>query len=188
MSGLLRKKVAFTATRLAALGVVMFAFAVYIMPPLYDMFCDVTGLNGKTGGRYEAAPAAVDVSREITVQFLATNNESMPWQFKPEQQSIKVHPGQEVEVRYIASNPTSRAMTGQAIPSVVPFKAAEYFHKTECFCFNQQSLAAGERAELPLRFIVDQDVPKQVTTITLSYTMFDVTDRLATGGDQVSMR
>jgi len=166
--------------KLGGVVVGMFAFAIWVMPPLYNLFCEVTGLNGKTGGRYEAVAVKVNTSRTVTVQFLATNNESMPWEFKPEMPSIKVHPGQEVEVKYLARNGTRQDMVAQAIPSVVPFKAAEYFHKTECFCFNRQALAAGNSAELPLRFIVDQDVPKQVHTITLSYTLFDVTDRYNT--------
>ncbi len=167
-----------TVLKLSAVVVCMFLFAVYVMPPLYDLFCEVTGLNGKTGGRYQAVEIKVDTSRTITVQFLATNNENMPWQFKPMLQSVKVHPGQEMEIRYFAHNSTGQEMVAQAIPSVVPFKAAEYFHKTECFCFNQQPLAAGASAELPLRFIVDQDIPAQVSTITLSYTLFDVTERV----------
>ncbi|NIB39523.1 cytochrome c oxidase assembly protein [Pseudomaricurvus alkylphenolicus] len=164
--------------KLLATSVMMFLFALYVMPPLYNLFCEVTGLNGKTGGQYQATEVVVDTSRVVKVQFLATNNESMPWGFKPEVQSMEVHPGQEVEVRYLAFNPTGETMVAQAVPSVVPFKAAEYFHKTECFCFNQQPLDGGENAELPLRFIVDQDVPKQVHTITLSYTLFDITDKI----------
>jgi len=174
-----QRSIAQQALRLLGVVVGMFVFAIWVMPPLYDAFCEITGLNGKTGGQYQAVEAAIDTSRQVRVQFLATNNESMPWQFSPEVASIKVHPGEEVEVRYIATNPTGRTMTAQAIPSLVPFKAAEYFHKTECFCFNQQALKAGESAELPLRFIVDQDIPKQVNTITLSYTLFDVTAEFA---------
>lgn len=167
-----------TTVKLVAVVIGMFVFAVYVMPPMYDLFCEITGLNGKTGGKYLATEVQVDKTRTINVQFIATNNENMPWGFKPMMQSIKVHPGEEVEVRYLASNPTDKPMIAQAIPSLVPFKAAEYFHKTECFCFNQQPLDGGESAELPLRFIVDQDVPKQVHTITLSYTLFDVTDKI----------
>lgn len=167
------------ATRLLGVVVGMFVFAVWVMPPLYDVFCEVTGLNGKTGDRYQPVAAAVDTSRRVTVQFLATNNEGMPWAFQPQLPSIEVHPGEEMEIRYLARNPTVNPMVGQAIPSVVPFKAAAYFHKTECFCFNQQVLGGGEEAELPLRFIVDQDIPAQVKTITLSYTLFDVTERMA---------
>ncbi len=168
--------------KLAGVVIGMFAFAVWVMPPLYNVFCDITGLNGKTGGRYQAVAVAVDTSRTVTVRFLATNNESMPWDFGPEMSAIKVHPGEEIGINYLARNNTSHAMIAQAIPSVVPFKAAEYFHKTECFCFNRQPLAAGASAELPLRFIVDQDIPKQVHTITLSYTLFDVTNRFEKSG------
>ncbi len=165
--------------KLAGVVVAMFVFAVWVMPPLYNLFCEVTGLNGKTGGKYEAVEIAVDTSRTVTVQFLATNNENMPWHFTPEVMQLEVHPGQEMEVNYLATNPTGRDMVGQAIPSLVPFKAAEYFHKTECFCFNQQPLTAGAEAKLPLRFIVDQDIPAQVHTITLSYTLFDVSEQFA---------
>jgi len=173
--------------KLGATGVLMFVFAVWVLPPIYDVFCQVTGLNGKTGGRYEAVDMReVDTSRSITVQFIAVNNEEMPWQFKPSVRSIKVHPGEQTRVDYLAVNPTNRDMIAQAIPSVVPFKASTYFHKTECFCFEQQPLQAGESAEMPMLFIVDQDLPPEVHTITLSYTLFDVTDRFGEQ-EQVSM-
>lgn len=167
------------AIKLLALAVGMLGFALFIMPPLYNAFCEITGLNGKTGQKYEAVPAAVDASRLVTVQFVASNNENMPWGFKPSVVSVKVHPGEVTDTVFLARNPTDREMVAQAIPSLVPFKAAEYFHKTECFCFNQQTLKAGESAELPLRFIVDPDLPRGVHTITLSYTLFDVTERFA---------
>ena len=179
MSKSLKHSNALIALKLFGVVVAMFVFALYVMPPMYTLFCDITGLNGKTGGKYEATEIKVDTSRTITVQFVATHNEDMPWSFKPMEFSMKVHPGEEKEVRYLAQNPTRVAMTAQAIPSLVPFSAVDYFHKTECFCFQQQALEAGEGAELPLRFIVDQDIPQQVKTITLSYTLFDVTDRVA---------
>lgn len=173
--------------KLCALAVVMFVFAIWVLPPLYDAFCEITGLNGKTGGRYEAVDVrGADTSRTITVQFLAVNNEGMPWQFQPMVRSIKVHPGEQNRVDYLAVNPTGEDMIGQAIPSLVPFKAANYFHKTECFCFEQQPLKAGEKAEMPMLFIVDRDIPPEVHTITLSYTLFDVTER-ADKVEQVSM-
>jgi cytochrome c oxidase assembly protein subunit 11 len=167
------------ATKLGALGVAMFCFAIFIMPPLYDLFCEVTGLNGKTGGPYisQVDENGVDRSRTIKVQFIATNNENMPWEFRPQVKTVTVHPGEPTVINYFAHNPTDRDMTGQAVPSVVPFKAANYFHKTECFCFNQQPLLAGESAELGLSFIVDLDIPKQVNTITLSYTLFDISEQ-----------
>ncbi|MGB3610285.1 MAG: cytochrome c oxidase assembly protein [Cellvibrio sp.] len=165
--------------KLGALGVGMFVFAIWVMPPMYDVFCEITGLNGKTGGPYQAVSAEVDTSRTITVQFVATNNEGMPWQFAPEVRTVKVHPGEQKRINYHAVNPTDRDMIGQAIPSLVPFKAANYFHKTECFCFEQQPLKAGESAELPMYFIIDQDIPENIHTITLSYALFDVTERYA---------
>ncbi|QFT53004.1 cytochrome c oxidase assembly protein [Microbulbifer sp. THAF38] len=172
------------SAKLLALAASMLVFAIFVMPPLYDAFCEITGLNGKTGGRYEAVPAAIDTSRSITVQFVASNNDNMPWRFSPSVMSVEVHPGEVMDTVFLAFNPTARDMVGQAIPSLVPFKAAEYFHKTECFCFNQQILKAGEEAELPLRFIVDPEIPSSVNTITLSYTLFDVTERISKNTDK----
>lgn len=161
----------------AVAGMFCFGFA---LVPLYDVFCDVTGLNGKVAGEaYQAVDVAVDTSRVIKVQFVATNNDGMPWEFKPHITSVNVHPGELVSTSFYAKNPRTMAMTAQAIPSVMPIRAAEYFHKTECFCFSQQILQAGQEVEMPLRFIVDQDTPKDVHTITLSYTLFDVTDQIA---------
>lgn len=168
-----------TTAKLLTFAVSMLGFALFVMPPLYDAFCEITGLNGKTGGKYEAVPAAVDTERLVKVQFVASNNENMSWEFRPSITEIRVHPGEAVDTVFLATNPTDREMVAQAIPSLVPSKAAAYFHKTECFCFNQQTLAAGESAELGLRFIVDPDLPRGVNTITLSYTLFDVTERMA---------
>jgi cytochrome c oxidase assembly protein subunit 11 len=163
--------------KLGATVVGMFVFAIFIMPPLYVLFCDITGLNGKTGGQYENTnDLGVDTSREIKVQFIANNNEAMPWEFRPIDKTVVVHPGEVTVIKYFAHNPTDKAMVGQAIPSLVPYKAVSYFHKTECFCFNSQPLQAGESAELGLSFIVDVDIPEYVKTITLSYTLFDITE------------
>lgn len=165
--------------KLGATVVVMFVFAIFIMPPLYDLFCDVTGLNGKTGDAVSLDRAnnfGVDTSRTIRVQFLATNNENMPWDFKPQTTSVTVHPGEPTVINYLAKNTTANNMVAQAIPSVVPFKAASYFHKTECFCFNKQPLDAGKETALGLSFIVDIGIPKHINTITLSYTLFDITE------------
>ncbi|MGH1485546.1 MAG: cytochrome c oxidase assembly protein [Cellvibrionaceae bacterium] len=168
-------------TKLGITVVSMFVFAIFIMPPLYDLFCDITGLNGKTAdSAYQAEginELGVDTSRTIKVQFIASNNENMPWEFRPTIKTVEVHPGEPTVIHYFAHNTTGKDMVAQAVPSLVPYKAATYFHKTECFCFNQQPLAAGETAELGLSFIVDLDIPKQVNTITLSYTLFDITDQ-----------
>lgn len=159
----------------------MFAFALFVMPPLYDLFCDFAGVGGryKGGVAYQGAPQTVDKSREITVQFVAATNETMPWEFRPMEYKMVVHPGEQRTVKFYARNTTDSSMTAQAIPSFVPGNSADYFHKTQCFCFSSQSLAAGEEAEMPVVFIVDQDLPASVNTITLSYTLFDVTNRLS---------
>lgn len=166
-----------TVTKLVTVAVSMFAFVFVVMVPLYNVLCDALGINGKTSGEaYTAVPAAIDKSRLVTVQFVATNNEGMPWDFGPSTTFMKVHPGAVNDTVFHARNPLPRAMVAQAIPSVSPARAAEYFHKTECFCFNQQPLDGESAAEMPLQFIVDQELPRDIKTITLSYTIFDVTD------------
>lgn len=167
------------SVKLAVVAFGFLMFALFVMPPLYVAFCEITGLNGKTGDKYEAVDVKVDTSREIKVQFVATNNEGMPWQFGPEIKTVTVHPGQQTRINYLAKNPTDRDMIGQAIPSLIPYKAASFFHKTECFCFEQQALLAGTEAQLPMFFIIDQDLPEHIKTITLSYTLFDVTERFS---------
>lgn len=162
----------------------MFAFG-FLLVPLYDVICRWTGLNGKTAGQYELSAAEkvqVDQSRLVTVQFMATNNDRMSWEFRPLVASIQLHPGEVREVKFHARNPEQRAMTAQAIPSVSPGATAEYLHKVECFCFAQQHLAAGQAVEMPVRFFVDPKLPAHVTKLTLSYTLFDA-DTLARSGE-----
>lgn len=171
-----KKAVSLTSVKLVIFAVLMFIFCLFVMPPIYTLFCEVTGLNGKTKGQYQATEVKVDTSRLVKVQFVATKNENMPWGFKPAERILEVHPGESVLTHFVATNPTESVMVGQAVPSLVPHNATDFFHKTECFCFNQQVLAAGETADLGLQFIVDQDIPKGVNTIILSYTLFDVTE------------
>jgi len=157
--------------------IAMFGFG-FALVPLYDVFCDITGINGKT--RNEAASAAraqPDMNRAVTVQFLARPDGKMPWLFEPEMRQISVHPGEITLVHYRAENPTSRQMVAQAVPSVSPGLAALYFNKMECFCFNQQRLDGGAGLAMPLRFYVDPALPADIHTITLSYTLYDVTQR-----------
>lgn len=148
------------------------------MPPLYTLFCDVAGLNGKTKGKSDAVEVKVDTSRTVEVNFVSINNEGMSWEFRPTEEKLLVHPGQAVTTNFYVKNPNGHIMVGQAVPSMVPHNATDYFHKTECFCFNQQALAPREEAQLGLQFIVDQDIPKAVNSIILSYTLFDVTDNM----------
>jgi len=152
--------------------VAMFGFG-FALVPLYDVFCYVTGLNGKTGvqvGSFDSVEA--DTSREIKVEFLTSLNEYMPWEFKALQDAVKVHPGQPTKVDFLVRNKTDKDMIGQAIPSVAPGIAAKYFQKTECFCFTEQKLKAGEEKVMPVVFIVDPSISEDVHEITLSYTFF----------------
>jgi cytochrome c oxidase assembly protein subunit 11 len=159
--------------RLGLVVVAMFGFG-FALIPLYDVFCEVTGLNGKTG-RIDAEAAlsqGIDFSREVTVEFVASVNSDLPWEIKPMVRRIKVHPGAVTEVNYAARNLTGSTVIGQAVPSLVPGLASKYFNKTECFCFTQQPLQAGEYKEMPLRFVVDPALPKDVHSVALSYTFF----------------
>lgn len=157
----------------------MFAFAIFVMPPLYDLFCEITGIGDKSADRYEGVVSAVDESRTVKVQFIATNEATMPWDFEPNIFEVEVHPGEATRITYYAKNRTRRDMVAQAIPNILPTSAVKYFHKTECFCFDQQRLQAGQDAEMPLVFIIDRDLPRAVNTITLSYSIFDVTSRFS---------
>ncbi|MGM3389808.1 cytochrome c oxidase assembly protein [Stutzerimonas stutzeri] len=161
--------------RLLFVVVAMFAFG-FALVPIYDVMCQAFGINGKTAGAYEGSQTA-DEAREVRVQFLATNASGMVWEFKPMADQLDVNPGSSREMRFVAYNPTDKPMTAQAVPSVSPAKAAAYFHKTECFCFTQQVLQPGERIEMPVRFIVDRDLPADVRHLTLAYTLFDITSR-----------
>lgn len=165
-----------TVIKLAVFAVAMFVAVFTIMPPLYNLLCEITGLR-KVDGAYQAEEIKVDTSREITVRFVATQNDAMPWDFKPTEFKVSVNPGEKKVITYFARNNTERAMVAQAVPSISPFNAVAYFHKIECFCFNRQPLAGGESAELGLQFVIDQDLPDKVTTITLSYTLFDITEQ-----------
>jgi cytochrome c oxidase assembly protein subunit 11 len=162
---------------LLAVAVGMFGFG-YALVPVYNMFCKLTGLNGKTGRISENAAvlAQVDRGRSVTVEFVTTLNASLPWDFYGKVRKMQVHPGEINQTSFYARNNADHTIVGQAIPSVSPGLAAQYFNKTECFCFTQQTLKAGEARDMRVRFVVDARLPRNIDTITLSYTFFD-TDR-----------
>lgn len=158
--------------------VAMFGFA-FALVPLYDVLCDLTGLNGKPANEASATPAAADTAnhnREITVQFLASTSAGMPWDFKPMLSSVKVTPGESRTVEFYVKNRSDHTIIGQAIPSVSPGLAATHLKKIECFCFTQQQLEAGSDTKMPLVFYVDPELPKNINTLTLSYTLYNVTE------------
>jgi len=161
--------------KLAMIPLLMFGFG-FALVPLYDVFCDVTGLNGKTG-RIEAADidaSQVDTSRTIEVRFLANTNTGLPWQFEPLVKMMEVHPGQVYEAVFRVRSASEQTTLGQAVPSVSPGLAARHFNKTECFCFTQQELAGRETRDMPLRFIVGTGISDDIQQITLSYTFFSL--------------
>jgi cytochrome c oxidase assembly protein subunit 11 len=152
-----------------ALGMFGFGFA---LVPFYDKICEATGLRNIAQAD-EVANTQVDTSRAVRIEFDA-NVRKLPWIFRPLQFAVDVHPGEVRQVEYEIANTTDRTLTGQAIPSYGPAYAAQYFRKLECFCFAQQTLAPGEKRRVPVVFVIDPALPKDVGTITLSYTFFEV--------------
>ncbi len=165
----------FGVTAMVAVSLVAFGFS-FALIPLYRIACEkVLGIrlergSAESGTVANAAPARSE--RFVTVTFDSTVNSKLPWEFGPTTMSMQVRPGELYETTYFARNISERDIVGSATPSVAPARASQYFSKTECFCFTAQTLAAGERRELPVRFIVDPDLPEDVRTLTLSYTFF----------------
>jgi cytochrome c oxidase assembly protein subunit 11 len=164
--------------KLAVITVSMFAFG-YALVPLYKAICEMTGINVlalsdeiTSGKKVLPANTQVDMTRTITVEFDA--NSRGPWDFKPAQRSVQVHPGELTTVMYEFQNIQNRRMSAQAIPSYAPMQAQAHFNKIECFCFNQYTLEPGEKKTWPVAFVIDPKLSKDVTTITLSYTFFEV--------------
>lgn len=165
--------------KLAVVAAGMFGFG-YALVPIYKAICEMTGINVLAIGEREGfgarttvpANTQVDLSRTITVEFDA--NSRGPWEFKPAQRSLQVHPGELATVMYEFQNVQNRRMSAQAIPSYAPRQASAHFNKLECFCFNQYTLDPGEKKNWPVAFVIDPKISKDVTTITLSYTFFEV--------------
>ncbi len=166
-----------TVKKLFVFAIAMFGFG-YVMVPIYDVLCDITGLNGKTGeiSQSEAETNRVDVDRLVTVEFDTNVNPALPWKFKVAEYKMKIHPGEIAEAVFIVENKSDKSVIGQAVPSVAPAQASLYFNKTECFCFIKQVLGPRERKEMIVRFVVDSKLPEKITTMTLSYTFFRVPD------------
>ncbi len=165
--------------KLVVVVIGMFGFG-FAMVPIYNIICDITGINGKTGTltASEAKQLQVDENRLVTVEFVANLNQNLDWEFRPSVRKMQVHPGKVYETSYYARNKTDERMVGQASYSVAPHEAATHFSKTECFCFTEQSFEAGQRRDMPLRFVIDPRMPDYVETVSLSYTFFDITDKV----------
>ena len=153
----------------------MFGFG-FALVPFYNQICAALGINSLVERSELPKNSQVDASRTVTIEFDA-NTRDLPWRFQPMVRHITVHPGEVATVEYEVINVRSSAVTGQAVPSYGPANAAEYFHKVECFCFQQQTLGPGETRRMPVTFVVDPKLPRDVATISLSYTFFEVAGR-----------
>ena len=182
-------------TKLGVVALVMFGFG-YALVPMYRTICDLLGINvlsvservtgaGLTAAGARKANTQVDTSRSITVEFDA--NARGPWEFKPAVRSVQVHPGEMATVMYEFRNTQARTMAAQAIPSYAPMNASAHFNKLECFCFSEYTLKPGESRQWPVVFYIDPKLPRDVTTITLSYTFFEVAGKVAGQGAVVPL-
>ena len=161
------------AARLILLAVAMFGFG-YLLVPLYDAFCEITGFGGRTNTVAETGSREnPDYSRTIRVEFVTTINQHAPWEFRADRDSMEVTPGKMYYATFTAKNLTEEQKVAQAVPSVAPISASDHFKKIECFCFESQEFRANEERAMPLQFIVDPKLPEYVDTITLQYTFFD---------------
>ena len=164
------------AIALTATVFVMFGFG-YALVPLYDLFCEITGIGGKpTIAVVQSVDPDLDIdlNRNVWVEFTGNSTNGLPWKIKPEINKTTVRPGEIHEVSYLVKNTSGRDLIGQAIPSVTPMQAARHVVKLECFCFNNQNLAAGEEKLMPMRFYIDPKLEKDTRTVTLSYSFFEV--------------
>ena len=167
--------------KLLLLAVAMFGFG-YLLVPLYNVFCEITGFGGRTNAVAVAGEENPDFTRSIRVEFVTTVNEYAPWEFAAERDSMEVTPGKMYYASFTAKNLTGETKVAQAVPSVAPISASGHFKKIECFCFTSQEFQANEERAMPLQFIVDPDLPEYVDTITLQYTFYDTVRVSANGG------
>jgi cytochrome c oxidase assembly protein subunit 11 len=163
--------------KLSVIAAAMFGFG-FALVPFYQKICEVTGINNLVKPAAPVQNTQVDTSRWITLEFDG-NVHGLPWQFVPLTRSVRAHPGELVQVSYEIRNTGAVGMVGQALPSYGPKLAAEHVKKLECFCFRQQALAPGEAREMPVQFVIDPSLPREVSTITLSYTFFEVQGKAA---------
>ncbi len=160
--------------KLIVVAIAMFGFG-YALVPVYKQLCEVMGINvltQKDGTVVRSANTQVDKTRNITIEFDA--NSQGPWRFRPVKNSLTVHPGELTTIMYEVVNTQARTVQAQAIPSYAPQSATPYFKKVECFCFKQQTLKPNEARQMPVVFFIDPGLPREVTTITLSYTFFEI--------------
>ena len=162
-----------TLVKLLVVAIMMFGFG-YAMVPFYRAICDAMGLNNVIKADQPLVNTQVDTGRFLTIEFDANLRSNLPWTFTAVEKSVRVHPGELTQITYEVRNQSDRAVTGQAIPSFGPQLAGRYFRKLDCFCFTQQTLAPGEVRRMPVVFVIEPGLPQDVSTVTLSYTFFEV--------------
>lgn len=162
-----------TVRRLVLVVIAMFGFG-YALVPLYDLFCEVTGLGGRTGVvQAGLLPFQGDENRLVTLQLHGTVNSALHWDFHPVVREMKVHPGRLYEARYVVRNRSGQPTVGQAVPRVTPADVSGYLNKAWCFCFEEQHFEPGETREMSVRFVVSEQLPRRIEAMTLSYIFFD---------------
>ncbi|MGB9429477.1 MAG: cytochrome c oxidase assembly protein [Gammaproteobacteria bacterium] len=172
------------AAKLLLMGVLMFGFG-FALVPLYNAVCRLTGLNGRGVEVTSAAYAGdVDRSRTVTVQFVATTNTNLPFEFQPDTGSMRVHPGELYATSFYAKNRSSGTVEAQAVASYAPGQAAKYVHKTECFCFTHETFAPHAARHMPVKFYLDPSLPPDVNVVTISYTYFNITPARNAAGER----
>ena len=180
MTGNAAKKNLRLARTLFLVAVAMFGFG-YALVPIYDVLCEWKWIERDRPDDIKKVPETtykVDVSRDITIEFMTTLNGSTPMEFKAEKKQLKVHPGEYYTVNFYAENKTDKDMLARAIASFSPAVISSYFEKVECFCFSEQTFKPREKKIMPMRFVINPEIPEQYKTITLSYTFFDNTENL----------
>lgn len=165
---------------LSALALGMFGFG-FAMVPLYGLLCQITGVQSveqraALGVQAPTASTGEGQDRWVTVKFDTTVHPDLPWRLEPEERTLRVRPGESYLVQFVAENRSGRQITAQAIPSIAPWQATGFFSKMECFCFNQQTLAGNERTQMPLRFSVSPDLPADINSLTLSYSVLRISE------------
>ncbi len=173
MSATLAQRNALMARKLLIIAGMMGCFGLALVP-FYRQICEVTGIS-QSRIVAQSASGSVDPTRDVTVEFVASNSNGLGWTFEALNPIVQVHPGQQTTVRYRVVNTTGHRVVGQAVPSYAPSQAAPYFKKLKCFCFDQQTFAAGEARDMQVVFVVEPDLPTDISRISLSYTFFDVT-------------
>lgn len=167
-----------TALKLALIPLAMFGFG-YALVPLYNVFCDITGLGGRGVKQADAATldaAGIDRGRDIRVEFVTSVNGDLPWEFKALTGTTRINPGALNKAEFVVENTSDQSVVGRAIYNVTPSVASVYFSKTECFCFTEQALAPGEKMIMPVRYMIDTELPDNIKGVTLSYTFFELSD------------